>query len=146
MNKRYEEGREPFFSASGEWCPTNACTASALKRWADRYPFTGEIKGGTLQRLRPTKLIVLSNYTIEECFPMMQDQEPIKRRFKVFKFPDDLDAVRMRAHLYHQAKPAEEVNSPSVKSQEDEDIEMDLPNLNLDYLWDDYCSNFKYTL
>lgn len=147
LNKWWDNYRHESVVAIEEWCPSNACTASALKRWADRYPFTGEIKGGTLQRLRPQKIIVLSNYTIEECFPMMQDQDPIKRRFKVFKFPEDLDAVNMRAHIFHQATPAEATTEPELtaKSQEDGDLDLSLPNLNLDYLWDDYCSNFKYT-
>jgi len=69
-----------------EWCPKNECTGSQLKIWADRYPFTAQIKGGSLGNIRPTKFIVLSNYTIEECFPNVQDQEPIKRRFKVVRF------------------------------------------------------------
>lgn len=60
--------------------------AHHLKIWADRYPFTAEIKGGTLKKIRPGRIIVLSNYTIEECFPMTQDQDPIKRRFKVKHF------------------------------------------------------------
>lgn len=60
--------------------------AHHIKIWGDRYPFSAEIKGGTLRRIRPKKVIVLSNYTIDECFPMSQDAEPIKRRFKVKHF------------------------------------------------------------
>lgn len=57
-----------------------------LKIWSDRYPFTAEIKGGTLKNVRPRKLIITSNYTIEECFPNEQDWKPLKRRFKSTKF------------------------------------------------------------
>lgn len=57
-----------------------------LKIWADRYPFSPEIKGSTLKKIRPRKVIVLSNYTIEECFPNEQDLLPLRRRFKVVRF------------------------------------------------------------
>jgi len=69
-----------------EWSPKNECTGSQLKIWADRYPFTGQIKGGSLKKIRPAKIIVLSNYTIEECFPAKEDHLPLKRRFKVTNF------------------------------------------------------------
>lgn len=70
-----------------EWCPKNECTASQLKIWADRYPFTAQIKGGSLQKIRPKKIIVLSNYSIDQCFTNPEDAEPIKRRFKQVYFP-----------------------------------------------------------
>lgn len=65
-----------------EWSPKNECSASNLKIWADRYPFTAEVKGSSLQKIRPIKIIVTSNYTIKECFPNPADYEPLQRRFK----------------------------------------------------------------
>jgi len=56
--------------------------AGHLKRWADRYPFRAETKGGTLC-LRPKRIIVTSNYSIEDCFPNPQDVAAMRRRFKV---------------------------------------------------------------
>nr|QXP07612.1 MAG: replication associated protein [Arizlama virus] len=69
-----------------EWSPKNECTGSMLKIWADRYPFTAQIKGGSMKKIRPDKIIVLSNYTIKECFPNSQDHEPLLRRFKQIEF------------------------------------------------------------
>lgn len=71
---------EEMTPAAGQWL------AHHIKIWADRYPFSPEIKGGTLKKIRPKKVIVLSNYTIEECFPEGQDSLPIRRRFKVVQF------------------------------------------------------------
>lgn len=84
-----------------EWSPKNECTGSFLKIWADRYPFTGEIKGGTLKKIRPRKLIVLSNYSIQDCFPDSRDYEPLLRRFNVLRFPDDLEVAKIRASAFH---------------------------------------------
>jgi len=66
--------------------------ASFLKTWCDRYPFAGEIKGGRIEGLRPAKVIVLSNYTIEDCFPNLEDSNPLLRRFKVIQFGEPTKA------------------------------------------------------
>lgn len=86
LNKWWDGYENEETVAIEEWAPRNEVTASFLKIWADRYPFSAEIKGGTLQKVRPKRIIVLSNYTIEECFPQQQDQDPISRRFKVKHF------------------------------------------------------------
>lgn len=59
-----------------------------IKIWADRYPFNAEVKGASIKKIRPKKIIVLSNYTIDECFERCQDRDPIKRRFKTINFYD----------------------------------------------------------
>lgn len=86
LNKWWDGYNNEETVAIEEWAPKNDVTASFLKIWADRYPFTAEIKGGTLQKIRPKRIIVLSNYTIEQCFELSSDLEPIKRRFKVKHF------------------------------------------------------------
>jgi len=86
LNKWWCGYRGEEVVAIEEWSPKNECTGSQLKIWADRYPFTGQIKGGSLKKIRPKKIIVLSNYTIEECFPAKEDHLPLKRRFKVTMF------------------------------------------------------------
>lgn len=54
-----------------------------IKIWADRYWFQAEVKGSSiLINPKDWKLIITSNYSIDECFPNTQDQEAIKRRFK----------------------------------------------------------------
>nr|QTE03372.1 MAG: replication-associated protein [Grus japonensis CRESS-DNA-virus sp.] len=87
LNKWWDGYENEEVVAIEEWAPKNECTASALKVWADRYPFPVEVKGGKLNKIRPRKIIVLSNYTPEQCFPQAEDVEPIRRRFKVIHFP-----------------------------------------------------------
>lgn len=54
-----------------------------IKIWADRYAFVAEIKGGAITA-RPEKIVVTSNYSIEEIFgPDEALVTAIRRRFKV---------------------------------------------------------------
>lgn len=73
-----------------EWCPKNEMTASNLKIWADRYPFNAEVKGGQLKKIRPKKIIITSNYSMEQCFEKTEDLLPLKRRFKVVRFEHNI--------------------------------------------------------
>jgi len=86
LNKWWDGYEGEDIVAIEEWSPKNECTASLLKIWADRYPFPAEIKGGKLAKIRPKKIIVLSNYTMDQCFPNIEDLQPIKRRFKEKRF------------------------------------------------------------
>lgn len=56
-----------------------------LCEWADIYPFNAEIKN-SMQFIRPKKVIVISNFSPEECFPLAKDLEAIRRRYKVTHF------------------------------------------------------------
>jgi len=56
-----------------------------LKVWTDHYPSILETKGGGVAALYKW-FIVTSQYSIEECFPDPEDQEALKRRFKVVRF------------------------------------------------------------
>ncbi len=53
-----------------------------LKRWADLYSFPMESKGGGMQ-IRPMRVVVTSQYTIQECFYDVKVQNALLRRFKV---------------------------------------------------------------
>lgn len=68
-----------------DWDPRHEMLTQHLKIWADRYVFRGETKGSSML-CRPKRIIVTSNFTIEECFSKPEDVEAIKRRFKVKHF------------------------------------------------------------
>jgi len=58
-----------------------------LKVWADRYPFVADVKGGSVC-IRPSKFIVTSQFTIDECFGEVQTRDALARRFNVINFVD----------------------------------------------------------
>lgn len=68
-----------------EWSPSHECLASHLKQWADHHPFCAETKGSSMC-IRPRKIIVTSNYSMEQCFSREEDLEPLRRRFKITHF------------------------------------------------------------
>lgn len=53
-----------------------------LKIWADHYPFIAEMKGGS-RLIRPKRIIVTSQYSIEHLFKEHELQSAILRRFNV---------------------------------------------------------------
>jgi len=84
-----------------EWAPQHVVLGVHLKKWADHHPFNAETKGGT-KFLRPPKIIITSNWSIRECFPLHQDYEPMERRFKVKQFGT---AGYFSAHPEHPEEP-----------------------------------------
>jgi len=109
-----------------EWSPKNDVTASALKIWADRYPFTAQIKGGVLQKIRPFKIIVISNYRLYDCFPDTRDAEPIARRFTQLEFPSQADQAAANADAFvlnHQivGEPSDSEQLPADVTETTED-------------------------
>lgn len=126
-----------------EWSPKNEVTASSLKIWADRYPFTCQIKGGILRKIRPLKIIILSNYTLRDCFPDQRDADPIARRFKQFRFPDDIPVVTILADEFVAKLPIQEeqVESDNEETDLGEDLadtehsdELELTEMSPDWL------------
>jgi len=69
-----------------EWDPHySESLGSFLKEWADHHPFCAEIKGGSMC-IRPPKLIITSNYSMEDCFKDETLLLPLQRRFRVKHF------------------------------------------------------------
>ena len=125
LNKWWDGYRHQDVVAIEEWSPKNDLTASSLKKWADRYPFPGEIKGGCLQGLRPKKIIVLSNYTPQQCFLSQEDLGPIIRRFTVIEFPGAVNQARFRGAAFNIP------TDPLFDLLEDDD-ELDLVGVDID--------------
>lgn len=61
--------------------PTMEWIGPFLKEWADHYPFNAEVKGGC-RVIRPSIIVVTSQYTIAECFKDSETVSALKRRFK----------------------------------------------------------------
>lgn len=85
LNKWWDGYHDQDVVIIDDWGPGQAVLVDHLKHWADRYPFPAEIKGSGM-RIRPKKIIVTSNYRIEDCFERQEDVEAIRRRFKVTRF------------------------------------------------------------
>lgn len=61
------------------------CLGHYLKIWADKWPCTGEVKGGTIN-LKHETFIVTSNYTPDDLWPDDEEMRlAIKRRFQMKK-------------------------------------------------------------
>lgn len=61
--------------------PYHKSLAQEFKVWAHHYPFPAETKGGSLC-IRPKKIIVTSNYCIDQIWEDETTREAMHRRFK----------------------------------------------------------------
>lgn len=55
-----------------------------IKKWADRYSFMGEYKGGNMTIYPEYHFIITSQYHPNECFKRARDAEAVMRRFDVY--------------------------------------------------------------
>lgn len=71
-----------------EWDKSHNVLCHHLKLWADRYPFSGEIKGGSTGKIRPKIIVVTSNYHPRDIWTDDPEGQlgPIMRRFNVIHF------------------------------------------------------------
>lgn len=66
--------------------PYHKSLAQEFKVWSHHYPFPAETKGGTLC-IRPRKIIVTSNYMIDQIWEDEITREAMHRRFKEIQIP-----------------------------------------------------------
>ena len=87
MNKWWDNYQYEDYVIIDDLDPSNAPhMGHALKRYADHYPFRAEVKGSSMI-IRPKKIIVTSQYTIEELWPMDTElQKALRRRYKQTNF------------------------------------------------------------
>lgn len=86
-----------------------------LKQWCDHHPFQAETKGG-MKMIRPKKIIITSNYPIEECFHDENILEPLKRRLKIEYFHNFFpryDPIVYTAASQQQLSPTQPAFEPS---------------------------------
>lgn len=87
-----------------------------LKIWADRYPCTGEFKGGTVQ-LQHDFIIVTSNYSIDQMFghdPVLA--KAIKRRFPSTEFKTLGEVPDVQFHTVNDSEPRMPAGAASASS------------------------------
>jgi len=81
INKWWDGYQQEEIVHIDELCPEHTTWITPyLKKWSDKWPFDAEVKGGALQ-IRPTRIIVTSNYSIDQMGFNMVDLQAIKRRF-----------------------------------------------------------------
>ncbi|CAK0771025.1 hypothetical protein CCP3SC15_4270002 [Gammaproteobacteria bacterium] len=82
---KWWDGYRPDFHTTAfldDLDPSHCWIAYDLNRWADRYAFTAETKGG-MTKIRPARIVVTSRYTIDEVFALADSSTRISlsRRF-----------------------------------------------------------------
>jgi hypothetical protein len=88
-----------------------------LKRWADKWAFRAEVKGATIS-IRPRRIIVTSNFTIEDIFPEKRTSDPLLDRFSVVHFKVPLGGpVYKRIKVPWNVQLLEAKAAQSVSSQ-----------------------------
>jgi len=103
-----------------EWGPMNSdlthCLGSYLKMWCDHHCFQAEFKGG-MKMIRPPKIIITSNWSMEECFSNFPNiLEPLKRRITSHLILDFFAPRRAPEPTLTQTQQVDSEGDPSLRS------------------------------
>jgi hypothetical protein len=135
LNETYKKGHNKWwdgFQASkhklviiDDW-PTGQrgeALAYHLKIWGDRYPFIAEVKNSAIV-LAPGdwKLIITSNFNIDEVFTNTEDQKAIKRRFCVINMNETNAAMISVTRIGDQELITEADDQESRSKDEEEEV------------------------
>lgn len=110
------------------------CLSHYLKKWTDRYPVTGEVKGANVP-LAYKVFYVTSNYHIDEIFPKVLDNanpvlnKAIKRRFMVINMTNIDQYYDVLSKLKEKRKRMDGILKPVEKVLMDGAIKKSLENM-----------------
>lgn len=114
-----------------------------MKRWADKFPFPIETKGGGCAAIRPERIVVTSQYRIEECFEDILTVDAMNRRFRT------LELERWQVRLLRTEEEIDSRDSTATtevygSSDDEEPIDLDEDPFNLTYSVKDVFTKLNF--